>query len=40
LLNVPEGFKLVSLIPLGYSESEPAMPAKRSLKEILHWEKF
>lgn len=40
LIGVPGDFKLVSLIPLGYSESQPAMPSKRSLKEILHWERF
>lgn len=41
LLKVPEGFHLVSLIALGYSESQSAAgPSKRPLKEILHWEKF
>lgn len=42
LLNVPPTFKLVSLIALGYPESEDAfrIKDKRSLKEIIHWEKF
>lgn len=40
LLNVPEDFKLVSLIPLGYPNSNPQMPTKRSLREVLHWERF
>lgn len=40
LLNVPADFKLVSLVALGYPESIPEMPEKKSLKEVLHWEKF
>lgn len=40
LLGVPSDFKLVSLIPLGYSDVRPSLPAKRSLKEVLHWEKY
>jgi nitroreductase len=40
LLYVPEGFKLVSMVALGYSESRPASILKRSVKEVLHWEKF
>jgi nitroreductase len=39
LLGVPEGYKLVSLIPLG--RVKPATPkAKRPLSEVLHWERF
>jgi nitroreductase len=42
LLNVPQPLKLVSLIALGYPEPEDAFKAaeKRSLKEVLHWERF
>lgn len=42
LLNVPETFKLISLISLGYPESEKEFKIieKRSLKEIIHWERF
>ena len=40
LLGAPVDFKLVSLIPLGYSDAEPGLPAKRPLKEILHWETY
>jgi nitroreductase len=40
LLDVPVEFKLVSLIPLGYSDAKPTKSRKRSLKEVLHWEKF
>ena len=42
LLNVPSSFKLISLIPLGYPQSDDFFKVsdKRSLKEMLHWEKF
>ena len=39
LLGAPQDFKLISLIPLGYSEEQPK-PAKRKLRDILHWEKY
>ena len=42
LLGVPQGFKLVSMIALGYSDalSQLGVQPKRALKEVLHWEKF
>ena len=42
LLNVPVSYKLVSLIALGYPESENPFRIidKRNLNEIIHWEKF
>lgn len=40
LLKVPVEYKLVSLLPIGYSDAVIAAPAKRPLKELLHWEKF
>jgi len=40
LLGAPANMKLVSLIPLGYTDSPARMPAKRPLKELLHWERF
>jgi len=40
ILGVPANYHLVSLIALGYPEAEPAPPQKRSLEEVLHWEKF
>jgi len=39
LLDVPSGYKLVSLIAVGYPAFTPN-PPKRSLKEVLHWNKF
>lgn len=39
LLGAPQNFKLITLIPIGYSKEEPS-PAKRKLKDVLHWEKY
>ena len=42
LLSVPSEFKLISLVALGYPEnkSDFKLADKRSLKEIIHWERF
>lgn len=42
LLNVPESFKLVSLIALGYPQKEEDFKVvdKRRLEDIIHWERF
>jgi len=39
-LNVPEGFKLISIISLGYSKIKPEAHQKRPLNEVIHWEEF
>ena len=39
-LGVPDGYKLVSLIAVGYPEGDLPDPAKRPLSEVLHWERF
>ncbi len=39
ILDVPGEYKLVSLIPLGYPLETPN-PKKRSLTEVIHWEKW
>lgn len=39
LLGAPQDFKLISLIPMGYSEEQPK-PTKRKLKDVVHWEKY
>ena len=39
LLNVPDTHTLVSLVPMGYAESVPT-PAKKNLREVLHWERY
>lgn len=41
MLGVPSGYKLVSLIPIGYPPHElPPRASKRPLAEVLHWEHF
>jgi len=40
LLKVPAGYKLVSIIALGYPVTELGLVKKRPLKEVLHWEMF
>ncbi len=40
LLGVPAGYKLVSIIALGYPQQPIAPPKKRPLKEVMHCEKF
>lgn len=39
MLGAPDGYKLVSLIPIGYPV-EHKRAQKRPLKEVLHWERF
>ncbi|MCD6080721.1 MAG: nitroreductase family protein [Candidatus Omnitrophica bacterium] len=38
-LNVPLGYKLISLVSLGYPEDTHS-PPKRALEDVIHWEKF
>ena len=41
LLNAPAGYKLVSIIALGYSAGKSSPGTReRDLKDILHWQKF
>jgi len=42
LLGVPMGYKLISMIALGYPVDKNALHIadKRILKELIHWEKF
>jgi len=39
LVGAPRGYKLVSLIPLGYPAEKPEK-SKRPLSDVLHWEKY
>ncbi|MCX7827432.1 MAG: nitroreductase family protein [Verrucomicrobiae bacterium] len=39
LLGLPETFKLVSLVALGYPAEKPRRE-KRPLREVLHWQRF
>ncbi len=40
LLHIPEKYKVVSLVALGYPADDTPRPAKRSLKDVLHWERW
>lgn len=40
IFNVPEGYKLVSMISVGYPKKPQGPKAKKSVKEVLHWEKW
>lgn len=42
LLSVPDSFKLVSMVAIGYPLAGEGNnpPQKRDLKEVIHWEKF
>lgn len=39
LFGAPDGFKLVSLVALGYPNKRPAK-VKRALEDVLHWERY
>jgi len=39
LVGAPQGYKLVSLIPIGYP-AESLQKSKRPLSDVLHWEKY
>jgi len=39
LVGAPQGYKLVSLIPIGYPAESPKK-SKRPLSDVLHWEKY
>lgn len=40
LLGVPAGYRLVSLVALGYRKGDVEVPPKRALKDVLHWERW
>ena len=40
VLGVPEGYELVSIIPLGYPAKESGTPKRREIEEFTHYEKF
>jgi nitroreductase len=39
LVGAPSGYKLISLIPLGYPAETPRK-SKRPLSDVLHWEEY
>lgn len=40
LLDVPDNLRVVSLLTLGYSDVEPGEKHRKSLDEIVHYEKY
>jgi len=40
IFNVPEGYRLVSMISLGYPKKAQGPKPKKAVKEVLHWEKW
>ncbi len=40
VLQVPEPFELVALIPLGYPAKRPEAPKRREIKEFTHQDRF
>jgi nitroreductase len=40
MLSVPKGYRLVSLLPVGYPAEAGGAVEKRPLEEVLHWEQF
>ena len=39
VVGAPQGYKLISLIPIGYPAESPEK-AKRPLADVVHWEKY
>jgi len=39
-LGAPADMNLVALVALGWPQGPPPDPGKRSLRDVLHWEKF
>ena len=40
ILRIPERWKVVALIAVGYPAEEPTPPPRLKLEEVLHWEGF
>jgi nitroreductase len=40
MLGVPDGYRLVGLISLGYAAEHPEASDKRDLSDVLHWETY
>ena len=40
VMGVPEGYELVSLIPLGYPAHESSAPKRRAISDFTHYDKF
>ncbi len=40
IFNVPEGYRLVSMVSVGYPKKSQGPKVKKPVQEILHWEKW
>ena len=40
ILNVPEGYEVVALIPLGHPSKEVKAPKRREISEFVHYDRF
>ena len=38
--SLPEDYRLISLLAIGYSDKNPEPPAKKSIEEVIHYENF
>jgi nitroreductase len=40
LLNIPDNFKVIAVVPLGVPDETPAPKERKSLDAIVSWEKY
>lgn len=40
LLHIPKGKNLLTILPLGYPKGKPPSSVRKSLKELVHYEKY
>jgi len=40
ILNVPDGYEVVALIPVGYPQKIPSAPRRKEVKEFVHYNEF
>lgn len=40
LLDIPEHIQIEALIPVGYAKAQPTQKYKRSLKNLMYWERW
>jgi nitroreductase len=39
-LNVPEGYKLIALLAIGYARTPGQQPPHRPIESVVHWERY
>lgn len=40
LMQLPEGYEVVALLPMGYPDHAPSAPRRRELDEFVHYDRF